>query len=140
MFRRSRAREVCLQLLFQLDLNKVPVRRAAIERFVHDRLRDRDAVQFCLALYDGVCANRAAIDAKISATAEKWKLHRMMPVDRNVLRLGVYELLHSPNPQPKAVTINESIELAKRYATADSAAFVNGILDKIAQTQPVEAS
>jgi transcription antitermination protein NusB len=133
IFRRSRAREVALQLLFQQDVNKIQVKRGVIERFAENRLREPDLVSFCLELFDGVCQHQKDIDTLLSATAEKWKLHRMMPVDRNVLRLGVYELLHQKVKQPKAVTINEAIELARRYATADSSSFVNGILDKISQ-------
>jgi transcription antitermination protein NusB len=136
MFRRSRAREVALQLLFQQDINKVPVKRGVVERFANNRLTDPELVSFCLELFDGVTRHQKDIDQLISATAEKWKLHRMMPVDRNVLRLGVFELLHQKVKQPKAVTINEAIELARRYATADSSSFVNGILDKVAQSAP----
>jgi N utilization substance protein B len=133
MARRSRAREVALQLLFQKDQNAAPVPRPALERFARDRLRDPDLVAFSLALYDGVTQHQAEIDKTITATAENWRLHRMMPADRNVLRLGTFELLHEPEPSPPAAILNEAIELARRFGTADSPAFVNGILDKIAQ-------
>ena len=135
MTRRSRAREVALQLLFQKDQNGVPVPRAAVEQFARDRVRDPDLVAFTLALYDGVVANQAEIDKAVSATAENWRLHRMMPADRNVLRLGVYELLYDPEPSPTAALLNEAIELARRFGSADSPGFVNGILDKIARTR-----
>ena len=136
MARRSKAREVALQLLFQKDQNDVPVPRPAITRFTRDRLSDAAMEAFALALYDGVLANQAAIDDLISRTAEKWRLTRMMPVDRNVLRLGTYELLHSPDGAAPAVVMDEAIELSRRFATADSPGFVNGILDKIAQSRP----
>jgi N utilization substance protein B len=135
MARRSRAREVALQLLFQKDQNAAPVSRPALERFARDRLRDPDLVAFSLALYDGVIQHQAEIDKMLTATAENWRLHRMMPADRNVLRLGTFELLHEPEPSPVAAILNEAIELARRFGTADSPAFVNGILDKIAQLQ-----
>jgi transcription antitermination protein NusB len=133
--RRSRAREVALQLLFQQDQNPVAVPRAAITAFARDRLlRDADAAAFCLAIYDGVVAQRDAIDKLISATAENWRLSRMQPVDRNVLRLGTYELRFAPEPTPLEVAIDECVELSRRFGGADSPAFVNGILDKIAKS------
>src|SRR3712207_5872326 len=99
--RRSRAREVALQLLFPKDQNSTPVPRPAIERFARDRLNgDADLTAYCLALYDGVSKRQAEIDPTLAATAENWRLTRMMPVDRNVLRLGAYELLYDPAGQP----------------------------------------
>ena len=86
MTRRSRAREVALQLLFQKDQNPKPIPRAAVEKFARDRLRnDRDASEFCLAIYDEVESRRDEIDRHISATSENWKIHRMLPVDRNLI-------------------------------------------------------
>jgi len=118
-----------LQLLFQRDHN-AGVDRAAIERFASDRLRDPELAAFCLALYDGVLQQLDAIDAKLTAAAENWRLPRMATVDRNVLRLGAYELLHTPDT-PAAVAFDEAIELARRYGSADSPAFVNGVLDRL---------
>lgn len=129
MTRRSRAREVALQLLFQLDHN-TGVERSVIEKFASDRLRDPGRVPFCLALYDGVRAHLADIDAKLSEAAENWRLPRMATVDRNVLRIGAYELLYTPET-PASVVLDESIELARRYGSADSPGFVNGVLDRL---------
>lgn len=134
MIRRTRAREVALQLLFQRDQNPKAVPRAAVERFARERLDSRESVVFCLALYDGVNANRDAIDSVLTTTATNWRLARMMPADRNVLRIGTFELRHTPNREPVPVVLNEAIELSRRFGTADSPAFVNGILDKIAKT------
>src|SRR5262249_62032039 len=83
MTRRSRAREVALQLLFQRDLN-ASVDRAAVERFALDRLRDPGLAAFCLQLFDGVIAHAEAIDRELAAAAENWRLPRMAGVDRNV--------------------------------------------------------
>lgn len=136
MARRSRAREVALQLLFQWDQNPNPVPRAAAERFARERLLDdADMAAYCLALFDGVVARRAEIDPLLTGAATNWRLSRMMPVDRNVLRLGAYELLFDPNPQPLEVVINEAIELSRRYGSAESPAFVNGVLDRVAKTR-----
>lgn len=134
MTRRSRAREVALQLLFQRDLNK-QIDRAVLEQFVHDRLRDETLVAFCLALYDGVVAHQNDIDRRLSEAAENWRLVRMAAVDRNVLRLGAYELLCVPETPPN-VALDEAITLARRYGSADSPAFVNGVLDRLHQSPP----
>jgi N utilization substance protein B len=134
MTRRSRAREVALQLLFQRDLNK-RIDRAILERFVHDRLRDDALVQFSLGLYDGVVAHQEDIDRRLSEAAENWRLTRMAAVDRNVLRLGAYELLFVPETPPN-VALDEAITLARRYGSADSSAFVNGVLDRLRPSPP----
>ena len=133
MAKRSRAREVALQLLFQRDHNP-GVDRAAVERFVHDRLRDPELEPFCLGLYDGVLDRRDDIDARLAAAAENWRLPRMAAVDRNALRLGAYEILFAPDT-PAGVTLDEAIELARRYGSADSPAFVNGVLDRLFKDQ-----
>lgn len=136
MVRRSRAREVVLQLLFQWDQNPAPVPRAAVERFAGERLLgDPELVAYALALFDGVVAHKDEIDAKLAAAATNWRLSRMMPVDRNVLRLGAYELLFDPEPQPLEVVINEAVELSRRFGSEDSPAFVNGVLDRLGQVK-----
>jgi transcription antitermination protein NusB len=130
MTRRSRAREVALQLLFQRDVNP-NVSRSAIEKFVRDRLSNPEAEAFCLALFDGVTQNLADIDKQLTTASDNWKLQRMAASDRNVLRLGAYEIVYSPQPTPGPVALDEAIELARRYGTGDSGAFVNGVLDKV---------
>ncbi len=129
MTRRSRAREVALQLLYQRDLNP-KVERPIVERFAADRLRDAALAPYCLGLYDGVLGHMSDIDSRLSAVAENWRLPRMAAVDRNVLRLGAYELLYNPET-PAPVALDEAIELARRYGSAESSAFVNGVLDRI---------
>ena len=129
MTNRSRAREVALQLLFQRDHNAV-VDRAGVERFVHDRLADPALRSFCLCLFDGVVNHAEEIDQQLTQTAENWRLPRMAGVDRNVLRLGAFELLFSAET-PAGVALNEAIELARRFGSADSPGFVNGVLDQI---------
>jgi N utilization substance protein B len=129
MTRRSRGREVALQLLYQREQNP-KIDRAALEQFARARLKDESICRFCLFLFDGVVANMPQIDAKISAAAENWRIARMPTVDRNILRLGAYELLHMQDT-PAAVAFDEAIELARRYGTTDSSAFVNGVLDRL---------
>ena len=129
MTRRSRAREVALQLLVQLECNP-HVERTAIEQFVRERLKDTSLEQFCLALYDGAATHLAVVDPLLAESAENWRLTRMATVDRNVLRLGAFELLFTPETPPAAV-MNEAIELARRYGSKDSPGFVNGVLDRV---------
>jgi N utilization substance protein B len=137
MTRRSRAREVALQLLFQRDHNP-GVERSGIERLAHDRLRDAALETFCLSLYDGVVTHLGELDQRLAAAAENWRLPRMATVDRNVLRLGAYEMLFTPDT-PANVAMDEAIELARRYGSAESSAFVNGVLDKLRQTSATPA-
>ncbi len=133
MARRSRAREVVLQLLFQWDQNPTPVPREAVVRFVRDRLlSDADMEKYSLALFDGVVVRKDEIDESLKTAATNWRLTRMTPVDRNVLRLGTYELLFDESKPPLEVVINEAIELAKRFGSEGSPAFVNGVLDRVA--------
>jgi N utilization substance protein B len=129
MTRRSRAREVALQLLFQRDHNP-GVGPGAVEQFVHNRLREPAMREFCLSLYAGITLHQGDIDCRLAAAAENWRVSRMATVDRNVLRLGAYELLFTKDT-PAAVAFDEAIELARRYGSADSSAFVNGVLDRL---------
>lgn len=132
--KRSRAREVVLQLLFQLDVNK-DVSIPAIRSFVSDRLRKDETLEaFCISLYQGVCDHLPQIDQLIRQASENWRLERMTGTDRNVLRMGTYEMAFANERTPGPVALNEAIELARRYGTKDSAAFVNGVLDKIFQS------
>jgi N utilization substance protein B len=133
MMKRSRAREVALQLLFQRDHNP-GIGRPSVVRFIHDRLNNPQLEPFCQGLYDGVMTHLAEIDRRLGAAAENWRLPRMAAVDRNVLRLGAYELLFAPD-MPAGVAIDEAIELARRYGSKDSPGFVNGVLDRLRQTK-----
>jgi transcription antitermination protein NusB len=127
MSRRSRAREVALQILFEDDVNP----RASIEdikTFLSNRLNAPELEEFCLSLIQGVRRNQTELDELLTKTADNWSLGRMAATDRNVMRLGAYEILYTDTPDRAA--INEAVELAKRYGSAQSAQFVNGILDK----------
>jgi transcription antitermination protein NusB len=127
MSRRSRAREVALQILFEDDVNP----RASVadmKSFVHGRLNSPELEEFCMSLILGVRRNQGELDEQLAQTADNWSVARMAATDRNVLRLGAYEILYTDTPDRAA--INEAVELAKRFGTAQSAHFVNGILDK----------
>ncbi len=128
MARRTRAREVVLQVLYQDDLN--PRHNPADdETFVRGRLQADELVEFAGSLIAGVRRNRGELDHLLAQTADHWSLERMAATDRNVLRLGAYEILYADTPG--RVAINEAVELAKRFGTRQSAQFVNGILDRL---------
>lgn len=129
MLRRSRAREVVLQLLYQDDLQ--PQRELAPDvAFLGQRLHQNEAlIEFAQSLLNGVRRNRVELDEKLTELAENWSLHRMAATDRNVLRIGAFEILYGDTPG--RVAINEAVELAKRYGAKQSPQFVNGLLDKL---------
>jgi transcription antitermination protein NusB len=127
--RRTRARELALQFLYQLDLRGDDLLPEARE-YVTAEERDAETTRFALRLVQGAFENKSEIDKTIQAVAQNWNISRMAVVDRNVLRLATFELLHCQDIPPK-VAINEAIELGKRYSTQNSGAFINGILDKI---------
>ena len=129
MARRRRAREVVLQMLYEDDLNPQHSLSAS-DGFLQRRLNhDAQSIEFARSLAAGVRRNRPELDQRLTAAARNWSLHRMAVIDRNVLRLGAYELLFGDTPG--GVAINEALELAKRYGGAQSASFVNGILDRL---------
>ena len=122
------AREAALKLLFQADLNPslAPAQaKASLEEFVEDEALRRRAWR----LFAGVLEVRDDLDARISTVARNWSLKRMAATDRNALRLGLFELLHTPTA-PKVV-LNEAIELARTFGDKNSPQFVNGILDRL---------
>ena len=130
MPRRSRAREVALQILYRDDLN--PAEDTTADReLLESRLNGPEMFEFAKGLVAGVRSRREELDRAIAEAAQNWDLHRMAATDRSVLRLGAYELLHTDTPSRAA--INEAVELAKRFGTAQSASFVNGILDRVAR-------
>lgn len=129
MTRRTRGREIALQVLYLLEQNP-GVDPAEVERFIERRLREPKLRLFAQALVAGVRAHQPQIDELIAGVAENWRLDRMAAIDRNILRLGAFEILHCPEI-PTKVAINEALELAKRYSTAQSSRFVNGILDRL---------
>ena len=138
MKKRSRGRELALQLLYQLDLRGDEALGFADE-FLKSEEQDREARAFALKLVRGTHEHMEELNRVIQSVAQNWDLSRMAVVDRNVLRLSAYELLHCKDIPPK-VAINEAIELGKRYSTQNSGAFINGILDKIMNRKPATAS
>lgn len=134
MMRRTRGREIALQVLYLLDQNRAAP-ETEVQAFLHRRLRDPELRAYAAELVEGVRARREQLDALIGRAAENWSIERMAAIDRNILRLGAFELLHRPDV-PMKVAISEAIELAKRYSTAQSSRFVNGILDRLQGDAP----
>jgi N utilization substance protein B len=128
MSRRSRAREVIIQVLYEDDLNPDRSPEAA-DQFLVSRLSgDRELIDFARSLLAGVRKHRTEIDKLLVERADNWTLERMAVTDRNILRLGAYEMLYGGTPD--RVAINEAVELAKRYGAKQSPHFVNGVLDR----------
>lgn len=128
--RRSRGREIALQALYQKDLNP-GIGARFISNFLRKRLKYRqDQVPFARDLLAGVEEHMAELDRRIQLTAENWRIERMPVLDRNILRLGLYEILTGGESTPPLVAVNEAVDLAKRYAGPISGKFVNGILDQ----------
>ena len=132
---RRKAREAALQVLYQIDTAGVPADgvEQAIGSFfeLYDESDDREAREFAEKLVRGCAAQLEVIDAKIRDVSRHWRIERMARVDRNVMRLAVYELMALADV-PRRVTLNEAVELAKRFGDENSASFVNGVLDRIA--------
>lgn len=132
--KRSRAREVALQALYQYDLSgrgQAPdAHPEDLQPFIADSSEDESTRSYARRLLNGTLSSLESIDARIARAVTNWKLERIAKVDRSVLRLALYEMLEEPDVPPK-VAINEAIELAKKYSTEQSGAFVNGVLDRI---------
>jgi len=129
MRRRTRAREIAVQFLYQLDL-----RGDEVLEFLHEYVErdsaDKDVRDFAIRLIQGSRRHQEATDTRLREVTRNWDLSRMATLDRNVLRMAVFELLHCPDIPPK-VTINEAIEIGKKFSTQNSGAFINGILDRV---------
>lgn len=135
---RRRSRECALQILFGLDWTGNDP-DAAIELYWQRFAGERPAAYLdirrgCSELVNGVMAHRQAIDEQLQACSHNWKLDRMSVVDRNILRVGAFELLHRGQRTPRKVVLNEAIEIAKKFGSEDSSAFVNGVLHQVAMT------
>ena len=126
---RRKSRELALQMLFQWEQGQhAPAH--VLASFLKARKLGVDVEEFARDLFEGTVAEAANLDQLVREHAENWRLERMAAVDRNILRLALFELLHRPGTPPAAV-INEALEIARRYSDKDSVNFVNGVLDAI---------
>ncbi|PIQ84593.1 MAG: transcription antitermination factor NusB [Candidatus Omnitrophica bacterium CG11_big_fil_rev_8_21_14_0_20_63_9] len=129
MRNRTKAREYALQMLYQADIRNTDAAKI-LEEFWQEPQATEDVKTFANELFFGTLKNLETIDPLIRHHADNWELKRMAVIDRNILRLGAFELLHRADVPPK-VCINEAIELAKRFGDSESSKFINGILDAI---------
>ena len=126
---RHKSRELAVQALFYMDLIKNDSQET-VELFCDNFAHSKNAVPFFLELVNGVIDYRSKIDSILKRFSSNWKISRMSCVDRNIIRLAVYELLFRDDI-PSKVSINEAIDIGKKFGTEESGAFINGILDSI---------
>ncbi len=129
MGKRRRSREFCLQVLYQLEITKQNALQAIGQLSEHFSPEERED-EFVKRIVLGVIERQQEIDRLIEERSDHWRLDRMTIIDRNILRIAIFELLHCSEVPPK-VTLNEAIDLGKRYGSEESGSFINGILDRI---------
>lgn len=135
---RRKARELALQMLFQWEVGHHSPDHV-VATFLNAKKVEPDVEGFARAIFEGAVREIQALDRLVRRHSEHWRLERMAAVDRNVLRIGLYELLHHPETPP-SVVINEALELARRFSGEDSVEFVNGVLDGIRKNLPATNS
>ena len=133
MRKRTLARESALKILYRIEIAKDSV-ESSIADFWSRETYDEEVKDFANSLVKGTHENLSSIDEIISRHAENWGIKRMAVIDKNILRMGTFEMLYRDDI-PFKVSINEAVELAKKYGDIDSGKFVNGILDKIRKTE-----
>jgi N utilization substance protein B len=127
---RHLGREIALKALYQMDVSG-DASLESMAAFFENQPGDDRAQRFARQIVVGVCSERDALDERLAESIENWSIKRLSRIDHNILRMGLYELMRL-NDIPAPVTIDEAIELAKRYGDRDSAPFINGVLDRIA--------
>ncbi len=132
MMKRRKAREYALQFLFQLDFLDKKIDRKDFEEFWSEKKEGKEIKEFTEGLVTGTLENLNEIDQMIERVTDNWLLKRMAAVDRNILRFAAYEIIFKKDI-PSAVTINEAIEIAKKYSSTEAASFLNGVLDRLAK-------
>ncbi|MFC2170134.1 transcription antitermination factor NusB [Acidobacteriota bacterium] len=131
MGKRRKARECTLQILFSLEFDDSPFDKI-LDQYWENKKASKEIENYCRVLVKGVISHEKQINNLIQSVSEHWRISRMAVIDRNVLRIAVFELLYEENLAP-AIVINEALEIAKKYSSEESATFVNGILDAISK-------
>lgn len=131
---RRPAREAALRALYEIEVGKLDSDSAVADTLANTTLQP-DLAEYARAAVVGICKHRASLDDLLAGCLKGWDLPRVAVVDRNVLRLAAFELFHCPSIPP-AVTINEAVDLVKRYSTAESGRFVNGVLGELVRRSP----
>lgn len=130
---RSIAREFALQTLFHLEFNETDTQVVLETIKEENKSLTSGAMMYAQQIVDGVTANKDAIDEELTAYAQDWKVERMPAVDRNILRIAVYEMKYGQEKLDDGIAINEAVELAKRFGTDRSPKFINGVLGKLSR-------
>lgn len=128
---RRQAREIALQILFQTEFAPQISSQTFLDVF--EQSVESDVISYADLLVNGVQSHKAEIDSKIQSSSAHWKLDRMATIDRNILRIAVYEMKFANDPIKENIAINEAVEIAKKYGTTDSGSFVNGLLDQVSK-------
>ena len=134
---RRKGRELALQALYQIEMTSDPS-AGAVDLFLLHFEGNVKAKEFARRLVSGAVSQRAEIDRLIDRATENWKLERLARVDFLILRLATYELVFCPDI-PASVSLDEAIEIAKRFGSEESASFINGVLDRVAQSSCVKS-
>ena len=129
MGQRRKAREETLRILFRLEFESTQVEKT-LNQYWENKKASEEIKEYCNWLVNGIISNQPKIDNIIQQVSEHWRISRMAIVDRNILRMAVFELVYEENIAP-AIVINEAIEIAKKYSGDEAATFVNGVLDAI---------
>jgi transcription antitermination protein NusB len=127
--RRRKARELALKMLYQMETNSEDP-ESALTKYCEIFPYQKDVVDYATVVLSGIKKERENIDRFIETASSNWKIERIALVDKNVMRVSVYEMFFSPDVPPK-VAIDEAIEMGKKYGNKDSADFINGVLDRI---------
>ncbi len=127
MIKRRKARELALQILFQADVGNLPIEEAVEITLADTPDLDKEICDYAVQLARGIWQRRSELDSQIQSVTPNWTVERMAAVDRNLIRMALYEMLYVPDV-PYRVAINEAVELAKEYGSTESRRFVNGVL------------
>ena len=134
--RRTEARELFMQLLFQMEVQN-DYGSEIKDRFIQENLKDSNQLEYFNRLYDTTVTNLSLIDERLEACSENWKIKRMAKVDLAILRLSTVEILYLDDI-PDSASINEAVDMAKKFGGDDSGKFINGILGKVVKTKDAE--
>jgi len=129
---RRQSRELALQILFQIEF--APQIEYAEFLEVFEQSFDQEVIDYADLIINGVKSNTAKLDALIKGSSQNWAVSRMAIVDRNILRMSVFEMKVTENPLKAEIVINEAVDLAKKYGSTDSGSFVNGILNQVSKS------
>lgn len=134
MKNRRISREIALQILYQMEFDSNLTPAQGLRQYEDHFKNDQSSLDYTQKLIAGIKEHQSQIDETIQKFSINWKISRMSHVDRNIIRLSIYEMTHMKDEVPKNASINEAIEIAKKFGSEDSSHFINGILDQISKS------